>query len=142
MTITYETSHEGRVLIFTCLDPFTIMDLIQTTELCQREVFDKATKKVYVISDLTAVTRIPPDLLSAGHRVLKKPHPMTGPVFEVTTNELLYRLVNVISKLTPSGTVAVRKTLADAVEEVERLIALEPPDPVAATADAQVNPAT
>ena len=142
MTITYETSHEGRVLIFKCLDPFIIMDLVQTTELCQREVFDKATKKVYVISDLTAVTRIPPDLLSAGHRVLKKPHPMTGPVFEVTTNELLYRLVNVISKLTPSGTVAVRKTLADALEEVERLIALEPPDAVAVTADAQVNPAT
>ena len=64
---------------------------------------------------------------------------MTGPVFEVTTNELLYRLVNVISKLTPSGTVSVRKTLAEALEEVERLIALEAPDPVT---EAQVNPAT
>src|SRR5260221_13137146 len=138
MTITYETSHEGRVLIFHCTDPFTVLNLVETTELCQREVFDKVSKKVYVISDLSGVTRIPPDLLNAGHRLFKKPHPMTGPVFEVTTNELLFRLVTVISKITPSGTVTVRKTLAEALEEVERLIALEASEPATAS---QVNAA-
>jgi hypothetical protein len=123
--ITYEILREGRVGLFTYPSTFTMPEVTAISETYQREVLDKATKKVYTITDLSAVTQLPPNILSGSVNLIRNAHPMNGPMIEVTPNPFINRLANVLSKVFPSGKVTVRKTLAEALAEVDRLIAQE-----------------
>src|SRR5438105_10435485 len=118
MTITLQEERNGRVSIWTFSDPFTANELADAIDVFQKDILDKAQKKVYLICDFTGVRHLPPNIMSAGLKMIKKTHPMSGTVIEVTSNGFINAIVSAFAKLTPNGMVMVRKTIAEAFEEV------------------------
>lgn len=125
MPITYEMLREGRVSLFTYPATFTMSEITAVMETYKQETLDKVTKKVYTISDFTAVTRLPSNILSNSVSLIKNTHPMSGPMIEVTPNAFINKLADILSKVFPSGMVVICKTVAEALAEADRMLALE-----------------
>ncbi|MEP7287475.1 MAG: hypothetical protein ABI947_17090 [Chloroflexota bacterium] len=130
MPITFQAERDGRVCLWTFIDPFTASELSEAIDTYQQDVLDKAHQKVYLICDFTQIHHLPPNIMSAGLKMIKKTHPMSGTVIEVTSNGFINAIVNAFARLTPKGMVSVQKTLPEALKEADRLIALEAKDPV------------
>src|SRR5260221_3959591 len=114
MPITLQQDRDGRLSLWTFSDPFRAQELADTIDVFQQEILDKAHHKVYLICDFTQVHHLPPNIMSAGLKMIKKPHPMSGPVIEVTSNGFIHAVVSAFAKLTPKGMVSVRKTMTEA----------------------------
>ena len=125
MPITIQEDREGRVSLWTFSDPFTAGELSDTIDVFQQVILQKAQKKVHLICDFTEVRHLPPNIMSAALKMIRKTHPMAGTVIEVTSNGFIHSIVSAFAKLTPNGMICVRKSMTEAFEEADRLIALE-----------------
>lgn len=124
MPITIQEERGGRVSLWTFTDPFTTNELSDSIDNYQQTTLDNALKKVYLICDFTRVRHLPPNIMSAGLKMAKKQHPMSGPVIEVSSNGFMNAIVSAFAKLTPNM-MTVCKTMPEAFEAVDRMIALE-----------------
>lgn len=125
MPIKLTFERDGRVAIWTYPESFTIAELRDFSDRFSNDILSKAAKRIYVVSDFTAVHHLPPNIMSVGLGMMKKTDPMLGPMIEVTPNEFLNTLAKVLVKVSPSGKITVRRTVTEALEEADRLLALE-----------------
>jgi len=125
MPITYEMLRAGRVALFTYPEKFTGGELTATFEAYQRDVLDKTTKKVLTISDFSAVVQLPPNILSTSMTMIRNSHPMNGQMIEVTPNPFVNKLADILRKAFPAGTMIICRTVEQALQEADRLLALE-----------------
>ena len=125
MPITYEVLREGRVVLFTYPSGFTMPEVNASIDSFQREVLDKATKKVHTVSDVTAVTQIPPNVLSLSVGMIKKTPTGVGTMFIVTSQNFINSFAGMLTRLFPMQKVVICSTVAEAIEQADRLIARE-----------------
>lgn len=125
MPISYEVLREGRVVLFTFPKAFTMAEVNAVYDACEREILDHSPKKVHAVSDLSAVTEIPPNVLSLSVGMVKRTHPKIGMIVIVTPQRFINSLAGLLTKLSPTQKVTIRATVAQALEEVDRLIASE-----------------
>src|SRR5882724_10433142 len=98
MPIPYEILREGRMALFSYPRAFEVADITAMVVVYQQDTLDKATKKIYSITDLSAVTRFPTNILSSSMGLIKNSHPMAGPTFLVTPNAFINQLATILSK--------------------------------------------
>ena len=125
MPITSEVLREGRVVLFTYPKAFTMAEVNAIYEGFEREILAKATRKVHTIADLSAVTEIPPNVLSLSVGMTKKSHPGIGTIFIVTPQRFINSLAGLLTKLVPNQKVLIRESVEEALKEADRLIASE-----------------
>ena len=125
MSITVQPLREGRVLLCTYGESFTVAEVIEMTTSLQQDFFAPATHKVYTIYDFTALKRLPPNVLSRLLHAQPKPHPMAGLSILVTTSAFFSRMIDVLAKLIPPDMMMTRDTVEEALAELDRRLALE-----------------
>jgi hypothetical protein len=124
MGYTHSLERDGRVLVITFTDPFTFEDMKDVTTRLNSEVLDKATRPVHSITDFSAVTRLPSNVLSGSLKLYKTAHPNSGVAAIVVSNAFINSLVGVYNKVSRT-TVPNFTTLADALVYLDRLLAQE-----------------
>ncbi len=125
MPITFEILHQGRVVLITYPSAFTMAEVSSMTDAVKREILSKATEKVHTISDLSAVTKIPANILSLSMGMMKGKPPGIGTIIFVTPNNTMHRFARILLSLFPMQKFAICGTVAEALKEADRLIALE-----------------
>jgi len=125
MPISYEILREGRVVLFTYPSAFTMAEVTAAIDSFQQEVLENATNKVHTISDVSAVTQIPPNVLSLSVGMIKKTPTGIGTMIIVTPQNFINSFANMLTRLFPLQKVVIRSTVTEALQEADRLIAAE-----------------
>jgi hypothetical protein len=125
MPITCEILREGQVILFTFPASFTMADLVGMTESFQKGILGGREEKVHTISDVSAVTQLPRNMLSSGRDLLKNIDPRVGTIFVVTRPGIIRGFADLFTKLFPLGRLVICGTVEEALEAADRLLALE-----------------
>lgn len=115
---------DNRVLLCRYSDPINVTQDAAT--LAQyRYLFDQSTLPIHRIVDSTQVTKVPPDLLTALLHSTNIRHPKSG-VIVVIVNQALFRiLAEMVKRVVRSADVRVVSTMAEALAEVDSILASE-----------------
>ncbi len=125
MSIDLELAHNGRIAILHFGETFTIDELSQMAARLKREVYDNAPKRVYPIIDLLGVVKMPANIVGQTITQFRVSHPNEGPVTIVLHNRFFVSLTDVYNRVARRKA-RVFTALDEAIESLDRLIALEP----------------
>jgi hypothetical protein len=121
----YEELRDGRVVLITYPSAFTMAEVSSMTDAVKRAILSKAPKTVHTISDVSAVNKIPANILSLSMGMMKGKPTGIGTIIFVTHNNTLHQFARILIRLFPLQKFAIFSTVAEALEEADRLIALE-----------------
>ncbi len=111
MPVTLELQENGRVLIYTFVDPWEIGDLIALYPQSQ-EYLRTAQRKIYTLADVRRAKKIPSGILNLRHGP-DWSHPNGGTVAIVGANGLLRTFASIVFRLSGFE----HATYYDSVEE-------------------------
>lgn len=125
MAIQYELVKEGRVLWQTYTDPVDMAEIATHIEKLHRELYDKATKPIHAISDFSAVTKLPKNIISGSLNIMRHSHPMNGELIIITTNRFVTTMARIFRQSASRQKITLCKTLGEAWEVIDKLLAKE-----------------
>lgn len=125
MAITYHLERDKRVLVRVYTDPLDFTEVVKNIYAIHRELLDHAKQKVHIISDFSAITQFPKNLLATGTSVDKLSHPMEGALVLVSGNLFIHTLAGVMNKVSVKHKLVVFKTMTEAYAYVDKLLAEE-----------------
>ena len=120
----YQLLRQGRVVYY---EMEAILDMAAVKALTNRlkvEVFDLATSPVYIIIDLRPIKQIPPSILSSSLSMMRRGNSGQRRTVLITDKGYVLAMAQVLDKTNPNR-LLVRKTLDEALEAVDELLALE-----------------
>jgi hypothetical protein len=125
MAIIYHLERNNRVLVRVYTDPLDITEVVKNIYTIHSEILDRATQKVHIISDFSAITQFPKNLLASGTSMDKLSHPMEGALVLVSGNLFLQTLVGVMNKVSVKHKLIGFKTMPEAYAFIDKLLAEE-----------------
>jgi hypothetical protein len=129
MPVEVTIEREGRVTVATYLEPLDMKEIVEANDKATREFLQFATKPVHSILDLTRVHKLPSNMLSNSLSMAKKLHPMVGALVVVSESSFINAMSAILSKTPLGRKVITCKTIDEAWEVVDRLLAEESAQP-------------
>jgi hypothetical protein len=125
MAIQYELVREGRVLWQTYTDPVDMTEVATYIEKLHRELYDKATRPIHAISDFSAVTQLPKNIISGSLNIMRHSHPMNGELILITTNRFVTTMARIFRQSAAKQKISLCRTLDEAWERIDQLLEQE-----------------
>ena len=127
MPIAVAYEHDNRI----CVVTFTgLLDLVDYADVVRREhraVFDKATRPIHTILDLTGLRLhgIPKNVLTDALRLNQMRHPMDGIAIIVTRDSIVTRFAEIFIRVLRSPRFTLCRSLDEAQLKIQAVIADE-----------------
>ena len=125
MAIKYELVKEGRVLWQTYTDPVDMAEIATHIEKLHRQFYDKATRPIHAISDFSAVTKLPKNIISGSLNIMRHSHPMNGELVLITTNRFVTTMARIFRQSASRQKITLCQTLDEAWELIDRILEKE-----------------
>lgn len=125
MPATSELLPNNRVVVCRYTEPLDMDEVVILFGALERELFDHAAKPIHIIADCSQITQLPSNAIGSSAKLLGKAHPMSGVVIVIVSNPFLKSIVDVVGKLSRSKPITGCHNVAEALQEVDRILAAE-----------------